>query len=494
MCRLSILVVTLFFLTQRACSIDELETNSTSRNSLSGEEPKEEELLDIEDELVVTKESEQERKLRIEKQAAANITKILDSILDGYDSSLRPGLKGPPTEVVADIFALSIGPIIEVDMEFKIDVFFRQRWQDKRLQYEGNMDQLRLSTIMLKDVWYPDTYFLNGKSSKRHVITTPNAMFRVERDGSVLYTQRLTIVAECQMQLHKYPMDTQVCPLEIGSNSYSTDDIRYKWKYGVPHEDKSIDIDPLATMAQYTLEKKFQAYSYIKPNNRIGNRSVLVTKFTFVRHVGFFLIQTYVPCVLIVILSWVSFFLNREATPARVALGIMAILTITTMGWSSRSVLPKVSYAKAVDWFNVLCFAFVFAALVEFAAVNYFTKRRGGSLPGMEDNEDEDDCAQAASEKVDAALRRKKRFTLLSSITRYNIKVKNPRDYDKPSLCSDFLNCLSGNQEYRERRKGRSRNNDKAFNSVSKIDEISRIMFPISFIVINALFWIAYSF
>ncbi len=73
----------------------------------------------------------------------------------------------------------------------------------------------------------------------------------------------------------------------------------------------------------------------------------------------------------------------------------MAILTITTMGWSSRSVLPKVSYAKAVDWFNVLCFAFVFAALVEFAAVNYFTKRRAGSLPGMEDNEDEDDLAQA---------------------------------------------------------------------------------------------------
>ena len=74
--------------------------------------------------------------------------------------------------------------------------------------------------------------------------------------------------------------------------------------------------------------------------------------------------------------------------------GIMTLLTITTLGWSSRAVLPKVSYAKAIDWFIVMCFGFVFAAMVEYAAVNYFTKRRAGMLPGMADDDD-DDVAQA---------------------------------------------------------------------------------------------------
>ena len=36
---------------------------------------------------------------------------------------------------------------------------------------------------------------------------------------------------------------------------------------------------------------------------------------------GYFLINVYVPCSLLVILSWVSFWINREATADRIALG-----------------------------------------------------------------------------------------------------------------------------------------------------------------------------
>lgn len=108
----------------------------------------------------------------------------------------------------------------------------------------------------------------------------------------------------------------------------------------------------------------------------------------------------------------------------------MAILTITTMGWSSRSVLPKVSYAKAVDWFNVLCFAFVFAALCEFACVNYFTKRRAGSLPGNEENEDDDDLAQAevtiSLTLYDTRIRQIK-FTQINSDVVNHTQQKKPR-------------------------------------------------------------------
>lgn len=36
---------------------------------------------------------------------------------------------------------------------------------------------------------------------------------------------------------------------------------------------------------------------------------------------GYFVIQVYAPCVLINVLSWVAFWINREATSDRVALG-----------------------------------------------------------------------------------------------------------------------------------------------------------------------------
>ena len=53
--------------------------------------------------------------------------------------------------------------------------------------------------------------------------------------------------------------------------------------------------------------------------------------------------------------------------------GITTVLTMTTLSISARHSLPKVSYATAMDWFIAVCFAFVFSAFIEFAAVNYFT-------------------------------------------------------------------------------------------------------------------------
>ena len=61
---------------------------------------------------------------------------------------------------------------------------------------------------------------------------------------------------------------------------------------------------------------------------------------------GYYLIQMYIPSLLIVILSWVSFWINMDAAPARVALGITTVLTMTTQSSGSRASLPKVSALK----------------------------------------------------------------------------------------------------------------------------------------------------
>ncbi|KAG5263968.1 hypothetical protein AALO_G00270660 [Alosa alosa] len=83
------------------------------------------------------------------------------------------------------------------------------------------------------------------------------------------------------------------------------------------------------------------------------------------------------PSILITILSWVSFWINYDASAARVALGITTVLTMTTINTHLRETLPKIPYVKAIDMYLMGCFVFVFLALLEYAFVNYIFFGRG---------------------------------------------------------------------------------------------------------------------
>jgi len=47
---------------------------------------------------------------------------------------------------------------------------------------------------------------------------------------------------------------------------------------------------------------------------------------------------------------------------------------MTTMGFGGRAQMPRVSYATALDFFVIICFSFVFAVMIEYAAINFLAK------------------------------------------------------------------------------------------------------------------------
>ena len=52
-----------------------------------------------------------------------------------------------------------------------------------------------------------------------------------------------------------------------------------------------------------------------------GSYPRLSLSFRIKRNIGYFILETYMPSILITILSWVSFWINYDASAARVALG-----------------------------------------------------------------------------------------------------------------------------------------------------------------------------
>ena len=85
---------------------------------------------------------------------------------------------------------------------------------------------------------------------------------------------------------------------------------------------------------------------------------------------------------LIVILSWVAFWLNTDASPARTSIGLLTVLTMTTQSTAARAQLPRVSYIKAIDVWMSVCLVFAFFSLLEYAVVNVLTRHEThGSRP-----------------------------------------------------------------------------------------------------------------
>nr|AFO67939.1 unc-49B protein [Toxocara canis] len=310
------------------------------------------------------------------------ISDILNRLTDKstYDKRLRPKYGAEPVDVGITIHVSSISAVSEVDMDFTLDFYLRQTWQDPRLAF-GNSDlsfqrdkieSLTVGVDYLDKLWKPDTFFPNEKKSFFHVATTHNSFLRIDPDGTVSTSQRLTVTATCPMKLQLFPMDSQKCKLEIESYGYTTADIDYFWGKHRKDQGQVVGFNNISL-------PQFRPVGYRVNVTRATTSSGVYVRLYFEvllgRNLGFYLMNIIIPSMLIVTISWVSFWLNREASPARVGLGVTTVLTMTTLITTTNNSMPKVSYIKGLDVFLNFCFVMVFASLVEYAVVSYMNKK-----------------------------------------------------------------------------------------------------------------------
>ena len=135
----------------------------------------------------------------------------------------------------------------------------------------------------------------------------------------------------------------------------------------------------LFTLSEFCLHYKTYKFSNVFISFLLGNHSCLQANFHLTRSIGYYIVQMYIPTILIVVLSWLSFWLNVGSVPGRISLGVLTVLTMTTQISSVNASLPRVSYTKAIDIWMATCLLFVFAALIEFAIANVLSRKESMS-------------------------------------------------------------------------------------------------------------------
>ena len=76
--------------------------------------------------------------------------------------------------------------------DFTLDMYFRQFWQDPRLQFErrASLEKLVVGAEYIKLIWVPDTFFVNEKTAYFHDATTDNQFLRILHTGEILRSIR----------------------------------------------------------------------------------------------------------------------------------------------------------------------------------------------------------------------------------------------------------------------------------------------------------------
>ncbi|KAG8176502.1 hypothetical protein JTE90_006339 [Oedothorax gibbosus] len=298
---------------------------------------------------------------------------FIDILLENYDKREWPTYgMNIPTIVTVNIYINSLGSVSAANMDFGMDIYLRQSWVDPRLRFSrfGVNETMTLNGQDIIDrIWKPDLFFRNLKSGHFHSLTVPNKLVKLSPTGRILFSMRLTLRLACHMSFRLYPLDTQRCWIVLGSYAQTTDQVEVRWDSKSP-----ITIEKEIKVPEFRVVQQEPA-QFIRDIDT-GVFSFLNVSFVFIRQNGFHLIQTYLPTFLIVMMSWVSFWVPVEAAPARVTLGVTTLLSLTTVASGIRSQLPPVSYAKAIDIWIGACTVMVFSSLLEFALSSYLSRMK----------------------------------------------------------------------------------------------------------------------
>ncbi|XP_038125038.1 glycine receptor, beta b isoform X1 [Cyprinodon tularosa] len=442
----------------------------------------------------------------------ANTTSnILNRLLVSYDPRIRPNFKGIPVEDRVNIFINSFGSIQETTMDYRVNIFLRQRWNDPRLKLPQDFksDSLTVDPKMFKCLWKPDLFFANEKSANFHDVTQENILLFIFRNGDVLISMRLSVTLSCPLDLTLFPMDTQRCKMQLESFGYTTDDLQFMWQTGDP-----VQMDAIA-LPQFDIRQEDIDYgNCTKFYEGTGYYTCVEVIFTLRRQVGFYMMGVYAPTLLIVVLSWLSFWINPDASAARVPLGILSVLSLSSECTSLASELPKVSYVKAIDIWLIACLLFGFASLVEYAVVQVMLnspkhieaekariaskEKAAGKSPGVRNNTingtggtplhvstlhvGETRCKKVCTSKSDL---RTNDFSIVGSLPR-DFELSNFDCYGKPIDTGSVL----GKSQAKNKKPPPPK--PVIPSAAKRIDLYARALFPFSFLFFNVIYWSIY--
>ena len=273
------------------------------------------------------------RDLRVIDQNVNCTDGILLSSSICLPSGYRKGeLPAVPVEINTAIEVNNIREIDDKKMTISLEFHPQLVWADNRLVTNFTEQEKKsgkvLNNVNLEYIWKPDLLIENLCEFKLHSVLEDLSGLAIgnglalglKNETVIWYEFSAKAVIYCNFDFLRYPMDNQQCNFTIGTT--------YPAKGTIIFTFHSSSVFNFGKATQNTDDFNLVIEDV---NSNMENN----TKFGFTikmsRRLQPFIMECYLPCIAIVIVSQISFLIPLDAVPGRVALLVTQFLTLTNI-------------------------------------------------------------------------------------------------------------------------------------------------------------------
>ncbi len=279
------------------------------------------------------------------------------------DTSLRAAMPEKPFDVEIGVRIDQIVTIDQKSENFEVVANLRLEWDDPALAFDerefGRAFKVFTTQAFAKFVdeqgLFGPAFVIHNQQGRRF---TQEALVTVFKDGHAVYGERFTARLQApEFDFVQYPFDAQLFFVHVDA-IWPTEFMRFKLL-----EEWSLLGDQLGE-EEWIFEKHWADVSEIK-----GFTDKRTSRFSFgfeaIRHLNYYWLRLFLPLGIIILVSWVTFFLQDFSKRVDIAGG--NLLIFVAFNFTISGDLPKLGYVTFID--AIVFATFVFAGLVVVANV-----------------------------------------------------------------------------------------------------------------------------
>lgn len=253
-------------------------------------------------------------------------------------------------DVSIRFFLLDLPAIDTVAQTFDANLTLVMRWQDDTLAHNGPESISR----NLDEVWHPRIQLLN----QRNVRTTLPWTVEIRPDGEVIQRQRYWGTFSHPLDLAEFPFDTQRLEIRLAHIAFTGQPANLS-----AAADSTVSEN--LTVSDWTLLNwRFEGTSFaLDSSMQPIDGMVFVAELE--RDGQFFIYKVFMPLILIVMMSWLAFWLDPSLVASQISLTITAMLTMIAYRFVLQGMMPRLAFLTSLDYFVLGATFMVFLSMVE---------------------------------------------------------------------------------------------------------------------------------